>query len=164
MKTLISPILIVVALASCEQKTAQKTSTVRTANTSSTVQPLPDSLQVSRKCYLGVTGKDSVMLSLENNLGTLVGNLAYKNAEKDSSTGTVVGNKSGDTLKLTYTFQAEGTTSDREIWFLLKGKTLSEGIGQYDDKGVNYENYKTIKFSDGQQLKQTDCSKLSANF
>ncbi|WP_435524323.1 hypothetical protein [Chryseobacterium indoltheticum] len=122
-------------------------------------EPIIDTLGAKTFCYLGVTGKDSVFVSLDDNLGTLSGKMAYKNSEKDSSKGELSGFKSGDTLKLTYEFASEGTTSKRDIFFIQKGNTLTEGIGnQKDENGImRYADEKKIAYKDGQKLETTDC-------
>ncbi|MFL9832814.1 hypothetical protein [Chryseobacterium terrae] len=118
-----------------------------------------DTLGAKTFCYLGVTGKDSVFVSIDDNLGTFSGKMAYKNSEKDSSKGELSGFKSGDTLKLTYEFASEGTTSKRDIFFIQKGNTLIEGIGnQKDDNGtMRYADENKIAYKDGQKLESSDC-------
>lgn len=116
-------------------------------------------------CYMEAVKKDSVFVSLEDNLGTLTGKMRYKNFEKDSSYGTLVGFKNADTLKLMYTFQSEGTTSEREIYFVLKGDQLLEGIGPHTEDGTKstYSIPSKLKF-DGHALTQVDCTKFEKNF
>ena len=115
------------------------------------------------QCFAGNKGKDSLFLSYEDNLGTISGEISYKNAEKDSSHGDLSGLLDGDTLKVTYTFQSEGKTTDREIWFLKKGNELIEGTATYDASGETYANTKNVKFSNGYALKNTDCKAISKN-
>lgn len=118
-----------------------------------------DTLGAKSFCYLGVMGKDSVFASIDDNLGTISGKLAYKNNEKDSSKGDIYGFKSGDTLKLTYEFEAEGSKSKRDIFFIQKDNTLMEGIGKYkEENGVSkYSNEKKITYTDGVRMETTDC-------
>ncbi|WP_209390066.1 hypothetical protein [Chryseobacterium sp. RR2-3-20] len=112
---------------------------------------------------MGITGKDSVFVSLDDNLGTISGKMSYKNFEKDSSKGELSGFKSGDTLKLTYEFAAEGTVSKRDIFFIQKDNSLTEGIGtQKDDKGtMRYSDEKKIDYKNGQELKSADCALIT---
>lgn len=109
--------------------------------------------KIPENCYLNVTGKDSAAIQLVDNLGTFTGKMAIKNSEKDSSYGDLGGFKNGDTLKLTYTFASEGTTSEREVYFLQKDQSLIEGIG-------NYSSPKTIKFDDKLTYKKVDCKQI----
>ena len=115
-------------------------------------------------CYAVISEKDSAFLSYEDNLGTITGKLHYKNYEKDSSKGDFSGLMNGDTLKVTYTFQSEGSTSNREIWFLKNGDELLEGIGKYDEKGEIYADGKTVTFENGHTFKSTDCKDIEKNF
>lgn len=119
-------------------------------------------LSASSACYLDVVGKDSLFVRIDDNLGTISGKMHYKNFEKDSSYGDLTGIVSGDTIKAEYVFEAEGTTSTREIWFLRKDGNLLEGIGEYDATGENYANGSSVKFEKGHTLKPADCTEISA--
>ncbi|MDR2238072.1 MAG: hypothetical protein LBE92_18265 [Chryseobacterium sp.] len=146
----------------CNKKTEAPAPKVE-ADTIATAEPVVDTLGPKSFCYIGVTGKDSVFASIDDNLGTITGKLAYKNNEKDSSKGDVTGFKSGDTLKLTYEFQAEGTKSKRDIFFLQQDNTLIEGIGNHKEEGgqSKYENEKKISYKDGQKLNTADCKTVA---
>ncbi len=116
---------------------------------------------------MGNTGKDSISLSLDDNLGTFIGKISFKNLEKDSTftVGDVMGTQNGDTLKLSYTFQAEGLTSDREIYFLKKDGNLVEGLGEQKVEGSKslYSTLSKLKY-EGSALKQTDCKDFEKKF
>lgn len=144
---------------SCNKKSETVKSVSITDSLEKPIEPIVDTLGAKTYCYLGVTGKDSVFVSLDDNLGTLSGKMAYKNNEKDSSKGEIFGFKSGDTLKLTYEFASEGTTSKRDIYFIQKGDILTEGIGdQKDENGtMRYADEKKITYKDGQKLETVDC-------
>jgi len=122
-----------------------------------------DTLGAKSFCYLGVTGKDSVFVNIDDNLGTITGKMRYKNSEKDSSKGDLTGFKSGDTLKLTYEFASEGRTSKRDIFFIQKDGNLLEGIGnQKDENGaMKYADENKIAYKDGQKLEPADCAMVS---
>lgn len=120
--------------------------------------------EIPENCYMEATGKDSLFVTLSDNLGTVTGKMHYKNFEKDSSFGDLVGMADGDTLKLEYNFQAEGTTSTREIWFLKKDGNLIEGIGEYNETGEQYKDPKLLKFTGGHTLKTTECKGFERNF
>ncbi len=109
---------------------------------------------------MGVTGKDTVFVSIDDNLGTITGKMATKNNEKDSNKGELTGFKSGDTLKLTYEFASEGKTGNKnDIYFLQTKDGLSEGIGDRDpETGTKYANESKIKYAGGRILKPADCS------
>lgn len=151
---------------SCEKKLDQSIDTKSSADKIANLEngnPVEPSTE--QTCYLGVIGKDSVFISLDDNLGTFTGKMRYKNSQKDSSMGDLLGSKNGDTLKLNYIFASEGVTSDREIYFLLKDKNLIEGIGEHkveDNKDI-YTNPAKLKY-DGEPLKLVDCKNFEKNF
>lgn len=152
-----------VLLMNCTKKNETVKPVTTTDSVETPVEPVVDTLGAKTFCYVGVTGKDSVFVSLDDNLGTFSGKMAYKNSEKDSSKGELSGFKSGDTLKLTYEFASEGTTSKRDIFFIQKGNTLTEGIGnQKDENGtMRYADEKKISYKEGQKLESADCKTVS---
>ena len=85
-------------------------------------------------CYLAVVGKDSAFLQIEANNNEVTGKLFYKPLEKDSRNGTFKGTLISDTLKLIYTFQAEGTESVQELYLKLDHNKLIEAVGEYEEK------------------------------
>ncbi len=167
MKNLFISAFIVAVTLSCEKKSTEISPTDPSMSDSLIIVPEsndpiePSTLQT---CYLQATGKDSVFVSLEDNLGTITGKMRYKNFEKDSSFGDVVGNQNGDTLRLVYTFQSEGKTSDREIYFLKKDGKLLEAAGEYTSDGSksSYADHSKLKY-DGPQLDQVDCKNFEKN-
>jgi len=167
MKNYILSAFIVITAVSCEKKITETVDNQTTPPDSVTVPESNEPVESStlQTCYLAATGKDSVFVSLDDNLGTITGKMRYKNFEKDSSFGDVMGTQNGDTLKLSYTFQAEGTTSEREIYFLKKEGNLIEGIGDHKVEGNKdlYANPEKIKY-DGQALKQVDCKDFEKKF
>lgn len=152
-----------VLLMNCTKKNETVKPVTTTDSIETPAEPVVDTLGAKTFCYVGVTGKDSVFVSLDDNLGTFSGKMAYKNSEKDSSKGELSGFKSGDTLKLTYEFASEGTTSKRDIFFIQKGNTLTEGIGnQKDENGtMRYADEKKISYKEGQKLESADCKTIS---
>ncbi|MGH1517268.1 hypothetical protein [Chryseobacterium sp. JK1] len=149
-------------LINCNKKTEAPAPKVE-ADTVAVAEPVIDTLGPKSFCYVGVTGKDSVFASIDDNLGTITGKLAYKNSEKDSSKGDVTGFKSGDTLKLTYEFTSEGKKSKTDIYFLQKDNVLTEGIGNHkeEDGQTKYADEKKISYKDGQKLSATDCKTVA---
>lgn len=152
-----------VLLMNCTKKNETVKPVTTTDSIETPAEPVVDTLGAKTFCYVGVTGKDSVFVSLDDNLGTFSGKMAYKNSEKDSSKGELSGFKSGDTLKLTYEFASEGTTSKRDIFFIQKGNTLTEGIGnQKDENGtMRYADENKISYKEGQKLESADCKTIS---
>ncbi|PIF45957.1 hypothetical protein CLU96_2973 [Chryseobacterium sp. 52] len=162
MKKLILLSSVSVFLMNCNKKTEVQAPKAET-DTVAVAEPVIDTLGPKSFCYMGVTGKDSVFATIDDNLGTITGKLAYKNNEKDSSKGDVTGYKSGDTLKLTYEFQSEGTKSKRDIFFIQKDNILTEGIGDHkeEDGQSKYADEKKISYKDGQKLESADCKVIT---
>ena len=167
MKNFFLSALIILTAASCEKKTTETVDMQTTTPDSITVPESNEPLESStlQTCYMEVTGKDTLFVSLDDNLGTITGKMRYKNFEKDSSFGDVMGTQNGDTIKLNYTFEAEGTTSDREIYFLRKDGNLIEGIGEHKTEGNRdfYANPAQLKY-EGHTLKSVDCTDFEKNF
>ena len=167
MKNIILSAMAVFFILSCDKKSTEITDLESTATDSVVVPETNEPVESStlQTCYVAVSGKDSVFVSLDDNLGTIIGKMRYKNFEKDSSFGDVSGTQNGDTLKLNYVFEAEGTTSDREIYFLRKDGNLIEGIGEHNvdaDKDT-YADAGKLKF-EGHTLKPVDCTDFDKKF
>ena len=160
MKKITLAVFLAVALASCNKKNE---SIVKDVNNKDSLTLNESDIQIDEipeNCYMEATGKDSLFVRISDNLGTVTGKMHYKNFEKDSSFGELVGMADGDTLKLEYNFQAEGTTSTREIWFLKKDGNLIEGIGEYNETGEQYKDPKLLKFTGGHTLNPVDCTSI----
>ena len=149
-----------VLLLNCNKKAEAPIPEPPSADTTSITEKDVDTLNAKSSCYIGITGKDTVFASIDDNLGTITGKLRYKNNEKDSSTGDVTGFKSGDTLKLTYEFQSEGSKSRRDIYFIQQNNTLTEGIGEQKNENgqMKYASENKISYKEGQKLKPADCT------
>ncbi|WP_294277741.1 hypothetical protein [uncultured Chryseobacterium sp.] len=160
MRTLVLMGAIAVVAFSCSKKAEAPVPEEKPDSAAMAKETVVDTLGPKTFCYMGVTGKDTVFASIDDNLGTIIGKLRYKNAEKDSSKGDITGFKSGDTLKLTYEFAAEGTKSKSDIYFLQKGNTLTEGIGEHKTENgqMKYASDKKISYKDGQKLQAADCA------
>lgn len=157
MKKLILLSSLSVFLMNCNKKAEAPVAEIKPDSTAIT-EPVVDTLGAKSFCYMGVTGKDTVFVSIDDNLGTITGKMATKNSEKDSNEGTLSGMKSGDTLRLTYEFTSEGTKSTNDIYFLQKNNSLIEGIGERDAQtGTKYANENKIKYEGGRNLKTADC-------
>lgn len=167
MKNYILSAFIVITALSCEKKSTETVSSQTKAPDSVTVPESNEPIEPStlQTCYFATNGKDSIFVSLDDNLGTITGKMRYKNFEKDSSSGDVMGTQNGDTIKLSYTFQAEGTTSEREIYFLKKDGGLIEGIGDHKTESNKdlYANPTQLKY-EGNTLKQVDCNDFEKKF
>lgn len=166
MKKIVLAFAIATLVFSCDKKKPEPLTDYPT-NTDSLITPESDEIAepLPQSCYLGTVSQDSVFLMLEDNLGTLTGKMRYKNYVKDSSLGDVVGSQNGDTIKLAYTYESEGSTSESEIYLLKQGDNLVEGIGEQKTEGTKsqYANPKQIKY-EGISLKPADCNGFEKNF
>ena len=164
MKKLVYACILGAFIISCEKKESPIKISVTTDSLSSeTVSKPIETLGAKSYCYIKIVGKDTIVASFNDNLGTITGKLAYKNNEKDSSKGEISGFKSGDTLKLNYEFASEGTTSKRDIFFIQKNNSLFEGIGELKDNGgqMIYANEKKISYPENQKFELADCNKVN---
>ncbi|SFH89941.1 hypothetical protein [Halpernia frigidisoli] len=154
MKYLCCPILLIFVISCSKKETTENKkltipdSAISSGESAFRVEKIPEN------CYLMVTGKDSAAIHLVDNLGTVSGEMVVKNSEKDSSSGELAGFISGDTLKLDYTFQSEGVTSENDIYFLQKENELIQGLG-------DYKNTKSLKFDTSNNFKKSDCNLIS---
>ncbi|ALR30387.1 hypothetical protein ATE47_07555 [Chryseobacterium sp. IHB B 17019] len=160
MKKLILLSSLSVFLLNCNKKTEAPVAETSTPDTTVATTTTADTLGTKSLCYMGVTGKDTVFVTIDDNLGTITGKMATKNSAKDSNKGDLSGIKSGDTLKLTYEFAAEGKTGNKnDIYFLQTKDGLTEGIGERDaETGTKYANDSKIKYQGGRNLKAADCN------
>ena len=150
-------------LLNCNKKPEAPVAEPVSTDTTAAAEKVTDTLGPKSFCYMGVTGKDTVFVSIDDNLGTITGKMANKNSEKDSNKGDLTGFKSGDTLKLTYTFASEGKTGNKnDMYFIQTKDGLAEGIGERDaETGTKYADEKKIKYAGGKILKTADCDKVA---
>ena len=167
MKSYVLTACIALLAFSCEKKSTEIVNTDNSLNDTIVIPETNEPIESStlQTCYMEAINKDSVFISLDDNLGTITGKLRYKNFEKDSSYGDLMGSQNGDTLKLMYTFESEGSTSEREIYFLRKDGNLLEATGEYKVDGIKsiYANPNALKY-DAHVLKQADCNNFEKNF
>ncbi|WP_017256824.1 hypothetical protein [Pedobacter arcticus] len=124
-----------------------------------TEETTTENTKVATQCYLGLSGKDSVTMSINNIDGNVTGTLVFNFLEKDDSNGDIKGSFSGDTLFVNYVFNAEGTVSKSPLVFLKKGDDLQQGYGDivtYLGK-TYFKDHSAIKFDQGFLLKPVDC-------
>ncbi|MCW3162345.1 hypothetical protein [Chryseobacterium oryctis] len=159
MKKLVLLASLSVFLLNCNKKPEAPVAEIIPVDTVDTAEKVVDTLGAKSFCYIGVIGKDTVFVSIDDNLGTITGKMATKNNEKDSNKGDLSGFKAGDTLKLTYEFSSEGKKDNKnDIYFLQTKDGLNEGIGEKDAETGKYVNEKNIKYSGGRNLKNVDCN------
>jgi hypothetical protein len=87
-------------------------------------------------CYVATLQKDRYLLDITSHNGeTIEAAVAFKNYEKDSSIGTLVGTFDGEILFGVYTFQSEGMTSRRELTFKYDDGGWYSGYGPVEVNG-----------------------------
>lgn len=114
----------------------------------------------STRCYSFSKNKDSIYLKLSTLADSIVeGNLTYNFFEKDRNQGSLKGKWIGDSLFADYEFDAEGTTSTREVFFFKKDSGLVEGYGPVKDSldKVVFQDHKTLVLNENILLKPTNC-------
>jgi len=111
------------------------------------------------QCYSYSKNRDSATMKLEFDGDKFSGVLSYNLFEKDKNAGTVSGIIKGDTLLADYTFNAEGTTSVREVAWIKRGDSLREGYGDVEDlKGkLVFKNHSKLTFDKSFIFEKTDC-------
>ncbi len=98
-------------------------------------------------CYTATTGKDLYTLHIKNQDASLVsGSLAFKNFEKDSSTGTFAGSYTDGVLFGNYTFASEGTTSVMQVIFKKQGSDFVRGYGDVNADGTKFTDLSKITY------------------
>ncbi len=115
---------------------------------------------VSEECYLGILKKDTVSMSLNIKANQVSsGKLSFKFFEKDKNVGSLIGELKGDTLFADYTFMSEGVSSIRQVAFLKKGNTYTEGYGDIEENNGKtiFKNTKQLKFDGKIVLSKVDC-------
>ncbi|WP_199120706.1 hypothetical protein [Pedobacter sp. ASV28] len=112
-----------------------------------------------QNCYAYIKGKDTATLTLLTSGMVSTGELHYKWFEKDNNSGTIAGEMHGDTLIASYTFNAEGKQSSRQVVFLKRGDQLLEGFGEVTEKEgkVIFKDVSKLNFGQALVFEQVAC-------
>lgn len=111
------------------------------------------------RCYQYTDGRDTILLSFQEENSLILGELEYKFAEKDRNSGGIRGMVIGDTIFAEYDFYSEGKKSMREVAFLKKDSVLLEGYGKtvmVNDRQV-FEDKKAIQYDSKIYLSEVEC-------
>lgn len=118
--------LLVFACNNETEKTITETDTIAV--------PPPSSEDPAHYCYEYITSQDTVELELVVGPGDMVsGDLLYQLAGKDRNKGMLKGIIHMDTILADYTFMSEGKQSVREVTFLRKDSSLTEGYAAMEE-------------------------------
>lgn len=119
------------------------------------------SLATLPACFAYQTSNDLVRLKLNTVTPAVSGDLEYAFMGKDRNKGTIRGNMHGDTLLADYTFQSEGTTSVRQVAFLLRRDGFVEGYSDAEQSGdkMIFKNKDSLTFGNNMVLAKVPCNK-----
>ena len=111
------------------------------------------------ECFVGNSGRDSISMNMATDADRVTGSLNYNFFEKDNSHGTIDGLLHGDTILATYSFAAEGTSSEREVAFLKTENGLVEGYGDMEEKDgkMKFKSPASLSFGKGFKLEKVQC-------
>ncbi len=111
-------------------------------------------------CYVAHLAKDVYSLEISSEVGeNIQGKLDIQNAEKDSSTGTIVGTYKKDIILADYTFQSEGVESINWVAFKKIRNSFVRGYGDVgaETKTQNIDLNK-ITFDTSVVYSKTNCT------
>lgn len=105
-------------------------------------------------CYIAGTAKDVYTLNIQSETGeNVLGTLAFKNFEKDSSSGTFSGTYNNGILLGDYAFQSEGTDSVMQVVFKKTGDNFIRGYGNVDyTNGIRFTDLNNITYDSSSSL------------
>ena len=110
-------------------------------------------------CYEYNNDGNQILFEIIEIDNTIKGNITYALTEKDSNTGTFIGELNEDKLIGTYTFSSEGTESTREMAFMVKDNQLIEGFGELNETGDAFKDKNNISYTSTMPLTKIDCTK-----
>ncbi|HEY1041390.1 MAG TPA: hypothetical protein VGE63_01555 [Candidatus Paceibacterota bacterium] len=137
-KAIITLIILIIIVAGVSLILAKKQT-----NAPVTETPTTETAQDIKGCYIARLAKDVYTLNIQNQTNEAVtGTLAFKNFEKDSSSGTFSGMYQNDVLLGVYSFSSEGMDSVMQVAFKKTPEGFVRGFGDVTTEG------NTVKFND----------------
>lgn len=122
-------------------------------NTKKAVNNREDGINNIVGCYVSRTAKDVYTLNISEQDGEDVyGKLAFKNFEKDSSSGTFDGTYKDGVLFGEYAFQSEGTDSVLQVAFKKVGEDFVRGYGEMNVEGNEFVDPSAINYDASSSL------------
>lgn len=105
-------------------------------------------------CYVARTpSKDVYTLNVQSQIGDNVsGNLAFKNFEKDSSSGTFIGTYKDGILLGDYSFRSEGMDSVMQVAFKKSGNDFVRGYGDLNSGGTRFTDTSKLTYDPSSPL------------
>lgn len=151
--------IITILLTSCNNDKSKEAATTATPVNDTAKKEEVKVMIPKSACYIWVKGKDTIRLKTEVFPNVVTGNLSYKFSEKDASNGEIDGKLSGDTLLADYRFMSEGKQSVKQVAFLIKDSTATEGYGPMEEKEgkMVLKNISEVDFTKGTKLSKVTC-------
>jgi hypothetical protein len=160
-------VFIVVALfvLGCNNESAT-TPADQTKQTNGRNDSLSTALPDISGCYLRVTGRDSLVASLQQQGQHISGKLSFDNYEKDGSSGTVDGFIKDSIIKLVYSYYSEGMHSVMDVYFKIEENGLIQGAGEMKNKGdtLYFEKPDAVQYTGTTRLNKLPCTALAAKY
>jgi cyclophilin family peptidyl-prolyl cis-trans isomerase len=157
MKKLALLSLALMSILACKNTT--KVETDLGTKEENTVEEVVENPILETGCYEYSSDGNTIKMEITELNTQVKGNLDIAYSGKDSNKGKFIGNLNGDKLIGTYTFNAEGKESSREIAFLVKDNQIVEGYGELTDNGAKFKDTSAIKYTATMPLTKVDCSK-----
>lgn len=155
--------ILIIFLFGCNESDNNETENVFNSDTT-----LTDNAELKKQvdlsgCYIRVTGRDTLLLRINQNGDEISGTLEFDNFEKDSSSGSLIGKKSADGfIHVYYDFFSEGMRSVREMYFKPGNKKMTMATGDMDYSGdtAYFKNAPHLFYSQSDALTLVDCEIL----
>ena len=149
-------IILIAFIVSCDNNEQSSQTSVAVPENSDVIE---NNNSLPNVACFSITSKDTVALSIHISDSIVSGTLVYKLYEKDSNKGKLEGKHYGDTLIANYKFMSEGIESVRQVAFLIKDTTATEGYGDVEEKDgkMVFKDWKSLDFKNGLILKKTGC-------
>ena len=111
------------------------------------------------ECFGYSKNRDTIYMALHITDDSLVeGNLSYSLYEKDQNKGELRGRLSNDSLFADYSFESEGKTSVREVFFVRTDSGFVEGFTNSEERNSKFVfTDKNFKLNNSFPLKRMDC-------
>lgn len=111
------------------------------------------------ECFGYSKNRDTIYLALHITDDSLVeGNLSYSLYEKDQNKGELRGRLSNDSLFADYSFESEGITSTREVFFIRTDSGFAEGFTNSEERNSKLVfTDKNFQLNTDFTLKRMDC-------
>ena len=156
--------ILFIFLFGCNESDSNTTDKVFNSDTTFTDSSEVKEPAVLSGCYMRVTGRDTLLLRINQNGDEISGTLEFDNFEKDSSSGSLKGKKLDDgIIHVYYDFFAEGMRSVREMYFKPGNKKMTMATGDMDYSGdtAYFKNAPRLFYSQSDALTLIDCEVLN---